>query len=106
MGSQPRHFARRKANSSRRASRAPTLTLSRPSASRSTRHAPLTGVALEDIRLRLAVAMSAAYVVGAALNSQHADSDQDAALVLQRCVGDELGRQIERLDAVIAGGSS
>jgi hypothetical protein len=57
---------------------------------------------LSDISLRLKVAMAATAVCGAALKSQNADSDEDAAVVLQRCVADELDRQIERLDAVIA----
>jgi hypothetical protein len=52
---------------------------------------------LSDISLRLKVAMAATVVCGAALKSQNADSDEDAAVVLQRCVADELDRQIERL---------
>jgi hypothetical protein len=53
---------------------------------------------LSDISVRLKVAMAATVVCGAALKSQNADSDEDAAVVLQRCVADELDRQIERLD--------
>jgi len=51
---------------------------------------------LSDISLRLKVAMAATVVCGAALKSQNADSDEDAAVVLQRCVADELDRPIER----------
>jgi hypothetical protein len=57
---------------------------------------------LSDIGLRLKVAMAATVVCGAALKSQNADSDADAAVVLQRCVADELDRQIERLDILAA----
>ena len=46
------------------------------------------------------MAMAIAYVISATLKAQDADSDADAAQVLQRHVGDELGRQIERLDAL------
>jgi hypothetical protein len=46
--------------------------------------------------------MSAAYVASAALKAQDADSDADAALVLQRSVGDVLDAQIERLDVLAA----
>jgi len=46
--------------------------------------------------------MSAAYVASAALKAQDADSDVDAALVLQRSVGDVLDAQIERLDVLAA----
>jgi hypothetical protein len=46
--------------------------------------------------------MAVAYVTSAALKAQDADSDTDAAVTLQRCVGDELDRQIERLDFLAA----
>ena len=57
--------------------------------------------ALRQIRNRLEIAMSVAYVTGAALKDQGADVDQEAALALQRCVGDELDQQIERIDSLI-----
>jgi hypothetical protein len=65
---------------------------------------PISPIATEllDIRQRLALAMACAYVVSAALKAQEADSDSDAAFVLQRHVGDELDRQIERLDVLAA----
>ena len=62
---------------------------------------PLVAV-LSEIRLRLVVAMAASAVCSAALKAQHADSDDDVAVLLQRSIADELNRQIERLDAVIA----
>lgn len=49
---------------------------------------------LLDIRNRLTIAMAAA------LRGQNADSDTEIATTLQRCVGDELDRQVERLDAL------
>jgi hypothetical protein len=62
---------------------------------------PLVAV-LSEIRLQLLVAMAASAVCSAALKAQHADSDGDVAVLLQRSIADELSRQIERLDAVIA----
>jgi hypothetical protein len=62
---------------------------------------PLVAV-LSEIRPRLLVAMAASAVCSAALKAQHADSDDDVAVLLQRSIADELNRQIERLDAVIA----
>jgi hypothetical protein len=59
---------------------------------------------LGDIRLRLGVAEAVAAIASAALRCQGADSDEDAATALQRCVCDVLAAQIDRLDAVIAGG--
>jgi hypothetical protein len=74
----------------------------RPPVSKSDRQIPAISAELADIRLRLSVAMSAAYVASAALKAQEADSDVDAALVLQRSVGDALDAQIERLDVLVA----
>jgi hypothetical protein len=56
--------------------------------------------ALFDIHLRLETAMAAATICSTALKAQHADSDQDAALVLQRCGCDALSVQIDRLGVV------
>ncbi|MFL6602733.1 MAG: hypothetical protein ACJ8R9_15585 [Steroidobacteraceae bacterium] len=74
----------------------------RPPVSKPDQQIPAIGAELTDIRLRLGVAMSAAYVASAALKAQDADSDVDAALVLQRSVGDVLDAQIERLDVLAA----
>ena len=63
---------------------------------------PFLGV-LKDVCRRLRIVMAATVVCTAALESQAADYDGDATLVLQRCVGDELDRQIEQLDTLIAG---
>ena len=57
--------------------------------------------ALSDIRRRLEVAMAVTTCISASLAAQHADTDADAALALQRCVADELDRQIERLDSLL-----
>lgn len=65
-----------------------------------------TRAELTDIRRRLEVVMACSACVGAALRAQHADFDEDAALVLQRSVVDELDRLIERIDALLAGGAS
>jgi hypothetical protein len=46
--------------------------------------------------------MAAAFTVCAALEFQNADIDADIALVVGRCVGDEIDRQIEAIDRVIA----
>jgi hypothetical protein len=61
---------------------------------------PTVATELLDIRRRLALAQAIAYVTSAALKAQNADSDREASLVLQRCVGDELDRLIERIDAL------
>jgi hypothetical protein len=56
---------------------------------------------LTDIRRHLQVAQAVVYVCSAALRHQNADSDNEIATTLQRCVGDELDRQIKRLDVLI-----
>ncbi len=61
---------------------------------------------LATVREQIAIAASAAAVCGAALAAQAADSDRDVAVVLQRCMGDVLARQVEQLDCLIAGGES
>ena len=63
---------------------------------------PTIGAELLDVRQRLALIMATCWVTSAALRAQNADNDLDAALVLQRSVGDELDRQIGRLDAIAA----
>jgi hypothetical protein len=61
---------------------------------------------LTDLRLRLVNVRSLAYVASAALKLDRADAAQDVAIVLQRYVGDELDRQIERIDTLIPGVAS
>jgi hypothetical protein len=73
---------------------------------REQRPTPAVLAALTDIRLRLEVAAAVAAVTSVALKSQKADSDEDAAIVLQRCVCDALAEQIERLKDVIAKASA
>ncbi len=55
-----------------------------------------------SIRSQVAIAASVAYMCSTALAAQDADSDKDAATALQRCVGDVLTLQLERLDRLIA----
>ena len=68
--------------------------------------AGVPATALRQIRDHLEIAMSVAYVTGAALKDQGADVGREAALALQRCVGDELDRQIERINDLIGGVAS
>lgn len=65
-------------------------------------HAASTN-ALRDIRHRLAVVRAAAYTAARALRHECSDIDDDVAVTLQRCVGDEVDRQIERIDMLIGG---
>jgi hypothetical protein len=51
-------------------------------------------------RLHLEIAMAAAIVTSLALEKQNAEGDPDAALILRRCVADELSRQLDRLDHI------
>jgi len=67
---------------------------------------PSVPIVLRDIRQRLSVVQSVAYTAAAALRSQQADVDADVAETLRRCIGDEVQRQLQRLDGVIAGGAS
>jgi hypothetical protein len=54
-----------------------------------------------DIRHRLAVIRSVTYTASVALKFQRADVEVDVAITLQRCAGDELDRQVERLDDLL-----
>lgn len=45
--------------------------------------------------------MAAAFTACAALKFQNAELDEDIALVVGRCVGDEIDRQIEAINRVI-----
>lgn len=57
---------------------------------------------LSAVRLRLKFVMAAVFTVCAALRFQNAELDADIALIVGRCVGDEIDRQIEAIDRVIA----
>lgn len=57
---------------------------------------------LSAVRQRLKFVMAAAFTVCAALKFQNAELDADIALIVGRCVGDEIDRQIEAVDRVIA----
>lgn len=61
---------------------------------------PVAG-ALREIRQQLDLAHACAIIVEHALLEQNVELDHDAALVLKRCVGDELDRQIERIDILL-----
>jgi hypothetical protein len=50
---------------------------------------------LSEVRQRLELVMAIAYIASTALKSPHAASDAGVALALQRCIGDEIGRQLE-----------
>jgi hypothetical protein len=50
--------------------------------------------------------MAVVCISSAALRAQSADNDANVALCLQRCAGDEIDRQIERIDALLEGGAS
>ena len=56
---------------------------------------------LSAVRLRLKFVMAAAFTVCAALKFHNAELDEDIALIVGRCVGDEIDRQIEAVDRVI-----
>jgi hypothetical protein len=56
---------------------------------------------LMDIRHRLAVIRSVTYTASVALKFLRADVEADVAITLQRCAGDELDRQVERLDDLL-----
>ncbi|HEV2325059.1 MAG TPA: hypothetical protein VGS10_14005 [Terracidiphilus sp.] len=57
---------------------------------------------LSAVSRRLKFVMAAAFTVCAALEFQNAEIDAEFALVLGRCVGDEVDKQIEAIDRVIA----
>jgi hypothetical protein len=70
-------------------------------ASQSQDHGPTLVALLTDIRHRLAVIRSVTYTASVALKFHRADVEADVATTLQRCVGDELDRQVERLDDLL-----
>jgi hypothetical protein len=57
---------------------------------------------LFDVRQRLALPVAPSYVCDAALRAQESDHDGAEARVLRRHVGDQIDRQIERLDGLAA----
>lgn len=57
---------------------------------------------LSAVTRRLKFVMAAAFTVCAALESQNAELDAEFGLVLGRCVGDEVDKQIEAIERVIA----
>ncbi len=61
---------------------------------------------LREIRSKLEIAMAVVCISTATLRAQNTDWDADVALCLQRCAGDEIDRQIERIDALLEGGAS
>ena len=61
---------------------------------------PMTG-ALRQIREKLDLVCSCAIVLEHALMEQNCELDEDAARVLKLCIGDELDRQIERIDLLL-----
>jgi hypothetical protein len=65
-------------------------------------HSPF-GSVLRTVRSRLETVRAGVITASCALVLQNADIDSDVALLLRRFVVDELGRQIETLDAVLAG---
>jgi hypothetical protein len=56
---------------------------------------------LTEIYHKLTVVRATAYVCASALAHEAADNDVDVGLVLKRSVGDELDRQLERLDQIL-----
>jgi hypothetical protein len=56
---------------------------------------------LANIRARLGVALAVVTVASMALKHQNAEADADVALLLQRCVADELFNQLDRLDHIL-----
>lgn len=56
---------------------------------------------LWDIRNRLTVVRSVAYTAAFALKAQRADIEPDVAITVRRCVGDEVDRQVQRLDQIL-----
>jgi hypothetical protein len=102
MGPTTRHRNSTRATGARISQRA-HKSRRKPAKAASSKEPPIRTV-LGDIRLRLGVAEAVAAIASAALRFPGADSDEDAATAIQRCVCDVLAAQIDRLDAVIAGG--
>ena len=93
-------------NSNRAAKPHPQAHQSRPKPTQSTTRGLHRGSVLRAIRNRLETVRAGVIAASGALLLQDADMDSDVALLLRRFVADELGRQIEALDAVLARSSS
>ena len=65
-----------------------------------------TSSCLRQMRTRLETVRAIVHLSSATLRAQQSDADTDVALILQRCVGDVLDREIETLDVIVAGGPS
>lgn len=103
MGSQPRNSTRaRKARSPEKPRRkAGHPTPSQPgAASGPVRPDSVQASALRAIHRKLEIAGAVAYVCAALLTEQ-ASEEQDVGLVLRRCVGDEIDRQMEEIDRLL-----
>ena len=57
--------------------------------------------ALREVHRKLEIAGTVAYVCAATLRAQMTGYDTDVALCLQRCVGDEIDRQIQQIDGLL-----
>lgn len=90
MGSRPAHSTRAAPARSRK-----PLSRPKPISTRMSRTA--AAAMLSEVRQRLELVMAIAYIASAALKSPHADCDAGVALALQRCIGDEIGRQLEEI---------
>lgn len=91
---------------STRAPGARPANVSRRKPARPHTHSPPWGSVLRAVRSRLETVRAGVITASSALVLQNADIDSDVALLLRRFVVDELGRQIEALDTVLAGGAS
>jgi hypothetical protein len=58
---------------------------------------------LRDVCQRLEGIRSIAHTSSAALKFQRADIDADVAVVIQRCIADEIDRLLERIDNLLRG---
>ena len=58
---------------------------------------------LRDVCQRLEAVRSIAHTSSAALKFQRADIDVDVAVVIQRCIADEIDRLLERIDSLLSG---
>lgn len=90
-----------KARDSTRASRARPANSSRPKPARPRVNSLSRSSVLRAVRNRLDTVRAGVLTASSALVLQNAEIDSDVALLLRRFVVDELGRQIEALDAVL-----
>jgi hypothetical protein len=83
-----------------RARKAPSVRESAQASSAPSMPLRSAAAVLADVRRRLEIVGAVASVTHAALRRQAADADHDA-ITIQRCVADELDRQVEEIDWVI-----